>query len=93
MEEAKILQAIKDSATEDTVSWGKETQETCDQRFCEHHGVCTYRVAELLKQDNSTTRRMLNKMVKKGLIHKSKNNGGMYCRWWPRGYLAELKSA
>jgi hypothetical protein len=90
--EIGIVEAVKKAQSERTVNWAKDTKETCDQSFNEHNGACTYQVAEILNVENPIAKSLLDKAAKNGLIHKSKNNAGAYCRWWPSNYLAELKA-
>ena len=89
--DADVLDAIKQSATEGTVRWGKETKCIDDHQFCQRNGIATYRIAKTLNMEVNKTRRLLNRIVKSGLLCKSKNNRGSQCLWWPVGYLEELK--
>jgi hypothetical protein len=93
LDDNTLLDAVKNSATEHTISWAKETPCTDDQVFCEHNGVITSYIAERLGLEINATRRALDKLVKRGLLCKSKNNSGSYCQWWPVGHLAALKAS
>ena len=90
----EIIDAIKSAVTDHTARWAKETPCTDDQVFCEHNGVCSYEIASPLGVEINKLRGELNKLATRGLICKSKNhrNRGGQCRWWPVGYLAELKA-
>jgi len=91
-EEHRLIDAVKSSATDYTISWALETECKDDQVFCENNGVVTSYIAEELSVNINVARRNLDKLAKRGLIHKSKNNGGSYCKWWPVGFLAEIKN-
>jgi hypothetical protein len=93
VEDIRIINAIKSSVSEHTINWAKETKCEDDNVFCENNGVTTSYISEKLNLGNTATRTLLNKYEKRGLIHKSKRNGGSSCRWWPAGYLHELKQA
>lgn len=91
-EDKVVIDAIKKSATEHTIDWAKETECEDDQVFCENNGVVTVYIAKELDVEINSARRILDKLAKRRIIAKSKNNGGCYCRWWPVGYLAEIKA-
>ena len=88
----EIIAAIKASSGVHSIAWAKETKCNDDQVFCEHNGASTGRIAKTLNLEINKARGMLNKLAVRGLIRKSKDNGGKQCLWWPVGYLAELKS-
>lgn len=91
-EDKHIINAIKTAASDYTLSWAKETKCEDDEVFCENNGVNTAYIASQLEIDINCTRRLLDKLAKRELIHKSKNNAGSYCKWWPVGFLAEIKA-
>lgn len=87
----RLINAIKNSVPEGTVSWAVKCTLN-EQDFCETNGVGTHEVAKALNIDANETRKQLDKLAKKGLIFKSKRNAGSFCRWWPKGLMAEIKS-
>lgn len=89
---ADIVDAVKRAVSDYSRSWAKTIKLDDDQQFCEVNGAITPDVAEQLGVDRKTAKRLLDKAAKDGLLCKSKHNGGRFCRWWPPGYLAELKS-
>lgn len=91
-DEKQLLSSLNNAISNHTKCWAIQTRETSNQNFCENNGALTYQVAERLGISTRQARIELNKMVKRGLIHKSINNMGGYCRWLPAGYLQETKA-
>jgi len=87
----QIIETIKACSGVHSIAWAKETNCTDDQVFCEHNGTSTGKISNAFDLDINNTRKILNKLAERGLIRKSKDNGGKQCLWWPVGYLAELK--
>ena len=87
-----IVKAVVDAQYKSTLRWAAETHEASDQVFVEYNGAPTSRVAKVLDCDLSTAKKVRNSACRRGLLVKSRNNkGSKECRWWPAGYLAQVK--
>ena len=89
--QAQLVAAIKASVTSHTRAYASRTPTDDEQGFCQYNGAITRHIASTLGIDISATRHALDKLVKQGLVLKSRNNGGCMCRWWPVGHLQELQ--
>ena len=91
IEDEEVIYEIKKCFIDTKVSsveWAKKTTQT-DEQFVKHEGIITIYIARHFKTNCATVTRVLNKLVKKGVMLKDTNS--TMNRWWPSGYLAEIK--
>ncbi|WP_445364913.1 hypothetical protein ACJJJB_00130 (plasmid) [Microbulbifer sp. ANSA001] len=91
MDAEQILAAIKAGVNEYDLGFARRCGAVDEQKFCERNGVITSRIARGLGVSNSDARKALDKLVKRGVVLKSRENAGNFCRWWPVGFLEELR--
>lgn len=65
VEDKRIIDVLKSSASEYTIGWAKETNCKDNEVLCENNGVTTGYISEKLNLDNTATRNLLNKYEKR----------------------------
>lgn len=86
----QVVAAVKLATITRTKEWAAQTHCACDRLFASN-GPMTSEVARHLGVGMGKAKALLDKAENANLL--AKNSRGGQCRWWPIGYLAELKKA